>query len=406
MRLPRGLTLAILLASSAGAAEEGPPARSEVRVDRQQVLFYSKEYLRHSQLLRGKGAPVIAAWGWRIFELPLDSARSTVVVPEDPRYRFSNGSCVLDVEGDGSQELVVGRYARENWKAHDILWYERPPGKPRWVEHLIGTIPSAEEMPHDMACLELGLPGGGRLTGVVVLIGRKDLYLFELPADPRGPWPRHAIGSFEKAPQSGMRVGDVDGDGRPDIVCGMFWIECPEDPRRGPWKFHRFGDWDSRDQWGGMVKHGLADFDGDGSPELAVDEAEKPGSRLAIFKRDPGRPTALWRAVAVDDGLYCPHTLEVADLDGDGRIDIVVGEMDAGGWHFPLNPRPRLLVYLNQGELRFRRVVLCEGWGLHEAKIAPEKVGGSTLLYGNNTTQPWFDGMTTHLSTWTIRVDR
>lgn len=195
-----------------------------------------------------------------------------------------------------------------------------------------------------------------------------------------------------------MRIGDTNDDGRPDIVSGMFWIECPCDPRNGSWKMHRYGDWDKKHKWGGMNKHGLGDFDGDGMLEIVVNEAENDGSGLAIFKRNPKNLNGLWKSKMIDSGLYCPHNLEATDLNEDGQLDFIVGEMNAGGWHFPLNPNPKIYAQIKQGDLQFTRIVLSEGWGVHEAEIAPKRFQGKILFYENATVQPWLGGQVTHLS--------
>jgi len=374
---------------------------SPVKVERHRILYLSREYLRHSQYLEGKTADRIVAWGWRILEWPIDSAKYKEVVPENPRYRFSNGSAVMDLDGDGNQELIVGRYERENWKQHEILWYERPAGRDQWVEHLIAALPGEKkEMPHDLVWYS---NPSAKLEGIILTIGRVDLYLLEKPSDPKTPWKRFELGRLPDPPQSGMRIADMNADGRPDIVTGMHWLECPGEPRTGEWKRHRYGDWDRQHRpWGGMNKHGIADFDGDGKIEIVVDEAESPEAKVAVFKRDPANPDGLWKVTPIDGGLYCPHSLEVADLNEDGRPDFIAGEMDAGGWQFPLIPNPRLYAYLNQGGLKFTRSILSQGWGIHEGKFAPKRYRGRLMFFGNSTTQPWFDGMITNLSTWTI----
>ena len=387
--------LAIIIATSAFAQTR------PVEVEKQRILFLNREYLRHAQYLEGKDQDVIAAWGWRVLQWPLDSGKYKEVVPEDPKYRFANGAVAWDVDGDGNEELITARHLREGLKEFQIVWYERVPGRDHWVQHEIGMVPALGADLHDMVKLEDSKSG---VQGVDVSSGRSALYLFEKPNDPKQPWKRYDIAKLPDPPQSGMRVADINGDGRPDIVTGMYWLECPADPRTGEWKAHRYGDWDKQIKpWGSMNKHGVANFDGDGQLEIVADMAKNEGSRVGIFKRDPKDPSGLWKWSLIDSDLYCPHTLEVADLDGDGRPDFVIGEMDAGGWEFPFTTKPRLIAYLNQGGLKFQKVVLAEGLGTHEAKFAPKLFQGRTMFYGNSTTQPWFDGMITNLTTWTIQ---
>src|SRR4029078_9493357 len=70
----------------------------------------------------------------------------------------------------------------------------------------------------------------------------------------------------------------------------------------------------------------------------------------------------------------------------------------------PYTNKPRLIAYLNRGNLQFEKMVISEGLGTHEGKIAPKPYQGSLLFYANSTTQPWFDGMVTTLTTWTIQA--
>lgn len=137
---------------------------------------------------------------------------------------------------------------------------------------------------------------------------------------------------------------------------------------------------------------------------LHAAEAEIPDSRLAVFRPDPQSPNGLWNARMVDTGLYCPHSLVLADVSADGLLDIIVGEMTAGGWKFPLNPNPRILLYLNQGNLEFERHALAVGWGVHEMKLTPVSSPGKIFLYAADEIQlQKFRDMKTHIIAWTIR---
>ncbi len=120
-----------------------------------------------------------------------------------------------------------------------------------------------------------------------------------------------------------------------------------------------------------MAKLALADMDGDGDMEIVASEAEIPEARLGIFTRDPKQPDAPWSCRELERGLYCPHSLVLTDLDRDGRPDVVVGEMTAGGWSFPLNPAPRIIAWLNRGDKAPDRHILAEGLGVHEMGLLP-----------------------------------
>jgi hypothetical protein len=99
--------------------------------------------------------------------------------------------------------------------------------------------------------------------------------------------------------------------------------------------------------------------------------------------------------------------LELVDLDGDSRMDIITGEMTAGGWDFPLNENPRIIAFLNRGEQPFERRVLAEGQGVHEMHLLPERPGRSLRLFAADEIQPQkFPQMKTRVGIWTISHSR
>jgi hypothetical protein len=154
-----------------------------------------------------------------------------------------------------------------------------------------------------------------------------------------------------------------------------------------------------------MDKVELADLDGDGKPEIVATEAEIPNARLGIFRRDPTLPDGEWKYRELDRGLYCPHSLAVTDLDGDGAADIIVGEMTAGGWSFPLNDHPRILAYLNRRNQPFEKRVLVEGWGVHEMGLVPRQSGTELMIFAADETQTQkFPDMKTRVHVWRLKL--
>lgn len=326
-----------------------------------------------------------------------DPFRHEVIVAETPGEH--NDVCLLaDLSGNGRLDVIVGgKYGDGN-----LCWYEAP----TWERHTMGT-----------AYLEAGgvlldVNGDGRLdliagealgSGSRRAGGGTELYWFEQPADPREPWPRHVIenGLHKYHDQA---VGDVDGDGEPEIViasqlAGIVayydipadlsvrrWpyacrhivsaslsveglavadlygtgrnvivaganVLLPPEGRDGPWSVRPLGDYVQP-----AVR--IADVNGDGLPEVIASEGESHPARLGWFDPRTGREHRL----ASD--LFHPHSLAVADFNGDGLPDILVGEMGLGRW-----AKPRLIVYVNEGEGRFRPVIISEGIPTHNAAV-------------------------------------
>ncbi|MBW3540819.1 MAG: VCBS repeat-containing protein [Planctomycetes bacterium] len=393
----------VVLVCSTAADEPALNEKSDQALKVQHVLIANlgPERIRHAVARRGRNGERLVGWRYRVVEFPFAaSAAAKEVVAARERLEYSNGGCAMDVDRDGVDEIVVAR-SDPGGREIEFVWFKEAAGKAAWIEHVIGRYESpTHAVPHDIQPFEMPRTDAAAWRGIVAVMARQRLVWYEMPRDPRQPWTRHDIATLPAKNQSGLTVGDVSGRGRADLLCGMYWVECPADPARDGWKFHRFGDWD-KNGWGGMAKHALVDLDGDGTPEIVASEAEIPAARLGVF-RAPADRTSPWECRVLDAKLYCPHSLIAADLDRDGRQDIVVGEMSAGGWSFPRHPNPRLVAWLNQGEGRFSTELLFEGVGIHE--MGATAAGAGTLrLYGADEIQDQkFPDMRTQISFWLV----
>src|SRR5206468_4046004 len=133
-------------------------------------------------------------------------------------------------------------------------------------------------------------------------------------------WYELKSGAFVKhvvSPQSwghGIGAGDVNGDGRTDILTPKGWFEAPPDPRNGEWKWHP-----------------EFDLDATGKRYMAHN-GHDPGERepLGIYwyeymKTDDGKSVE-WVKHVIDYGSRTGGGMQipVVDLDGDGDLDFVV----------------------------------------------------------------------------------
>ncbi len=231
-----------------------------------------------------------------------------------------------DINGDGwTDQIVVG------FPGSPAFWYANPQGKPGyWPQHEIW--PSAcNETP-----LYADLFGDGKRVLVMGWqpAGKEDegqMAWFTPSSDPAQPWEMHPVsepsrpgkiipGTFRFA--HGLGVGDLNGDGRQDVICTAGWWEQPQSGRScsTPWPFHpaHLGD---------AVANIIAyDVNRDGKPDAIASSAHKYG--IWWFEQGDAKDGSpvFSRHDLFPDLVSETHALIAADINGDGLQDLVTGK--------------------------------------------------------------------------------
>ncbi len=310
---------------------------------------------------------VVAGRNW--FHNPDWVARPVRSIEDINGYVHSNGDFTYDVNGDGRPDVVAGDFFDTK-----VYWYENA-GKDsllkgfQWKKHLlVDTGLGANE-----AAFFQDLNGDGKPEWICnSWVEKNPLVAWELttvkemvpPKDGKGApkeetrftAQRHLIS--ESGQVHGMGFGDINNDGRQDILTAAGWFECPEgNPFEGPWKFH--ADWKTR--WSVPVL--VRDLNQDGKNDIIIGNPHDYGLFVWWAEGPDADGKLKFREETIDKSYSQLHCVHFADLDGDGRDELITGKrVRAHNGGDPGAAEPAIICYYKIDEQgKFTRHVINEG---------------------------------------------
>jgi hypothetical protein len=239
------------------------------------------------------------------------------------KYSECFGCFVHDFNGDGWPDVVVVPFP-----GLPIYWYENPKGQPGpWKAHLL-CHSCCNESPQ---FADLFSNGKKVLIFAVQPKGKDNqgqLVWLAPGKDPTLPWEMHPI-SEPSTPGNeipctqrfshGLGVGDMNGDGRPDVICTAGWWEQPKNVSDQSWAFHPA-------KLGGPAADMHAyDLDGDGKMDVLSSSAHNFGIWWHQQRVGTDGKAAFVEHVLFKDLVSQTHALMCADFNGDGLKDFVTG---------------------------------------------------------------------------------
>lgn len=232
-------------------------------------------------------------------------------------YLTNNNEHAIDVNLDGFPDLVTGSFMES-----ELSWYENPglegltEGR-LWKRHvLIDT-----GLKHNEATMMADIDGGGGRT-LLVNHWQDGLPMRYYRITPAKGGPEVKMVTVaeagEKSNGHGAGVGDLNGDGRNDIIFKNGWYEQLAD---GGWKSH--ADWTKPFM---SLPALVLDVNGDGRNDILWGN----GHDYGLFWEEQLAPAAdgrlQWRTHTIDKSWSQAHVLVWSDLDGDGKPELITGK--------------------------------------------------------------------------------
>ncbi|MEM6504360.1 MAG: VCBS repeat-containing protein [Planctomycetota bacterium] len=271
-------------------------------------------------------------------------------------YTLSNGEHAYDVDDDGWTDIVSNGF----WVG-EVHWYKNPGklGLERgllWKQQLLmDTKQTNNEVCHFLD-LDDVLDGKPEYIANQWSKNKPTLIWYQ---DKKGYYVSHTVG-----PKSGHGIafGDLNNDGRGDILFGGGWYERPAgDPYAKEWTLH--ADWNKSLSCPGLVR----DVNGDGKNDVLWGSGHDYGVFAWISKGFDDNGKFLYDEVMIDDSFSQAHALHFADLDGDGKDELISGKRVFGhnGKDPGANDTPVVMAYRwDEGFTNIKKHVIAEGVGI------------------------------------------
>ena len=233
---------------------------------------------------------------------------------------------LADIDSDGDLDVVA-----TSTVDHKLFWWEQVSisGTPSWVEHAISTMNFL-----GASGVAVGdIDGDGDLDVLSAASSTTEVAWWENDGTPvNGGWTKHTLDAAYSDTRS-LALVDMDNDGDLDALGAGFsvdkvsWWINDGTPATGSWT--RF-DVDSAFVEASFVV--AVDIDLDGDQDVVA--TAKAGNKVSWWENDGTPAVGAWTEFSVSATFNAARGVDVADIDGDGDLDIagVSSGLDDVSW--------------------------------------------------------------------------
>lgn len=220
------------------------------------------------------------------------------------------GEYSYDLNQDGWLDLVSA-----SWFEDGIYWYENTKNSGElWPPHkIVGSEGTEAIMVED-------IDGDGHADILPNHYRPQEVFWIRVLPGPK--FERRVIGS--NGSRHGLGLGDLDGDGRKDVITMDGWYQAPANPLKETWRWHP--EWSI--EGAGGIRMLLFDVNADGLMDVIYGMGHDYGL-FWLEQRKKGAKRS-WQRHTIDEDWSQAHTLTVADLNQDGRLDLITGKRIRG----------------------------------------------------------------------------
>jgi hypothetical protein len=222
------------------------------------------------------------------------------------------GEWIVDVDHDGLPDLIT-----TGWISNGLWWYRNPGPKATAA----GAMWKAEKIT-DSFDTEGGafadINGDGKPDVALAHYNRSGVLWVDFSKDK--PRVHHLGGRAEDG--HGIGIADINGDGKPDVLTPHGWFE-QVDADNDKWTWH--GDWDIGDAGFPILGY---DVNHDGKLDLIYGQGH--GYGLYWLEQAGAADHPMWIRHTIDESFSQSHALLLADIDGDGALELITGKRYRG----------------------------------------------------------------------------